>query len=198
MQGGVAFAAVARHCRILRHCQGCRRGGRLSCGDGALSAPRTGRCWVSSASGARPDQRTADPRGPSISRAAPPRPNVIDTFRRACAAHPHKSTAAQRNSSSARSTSTAVGRSPAGSRQSRRITCQDWTERVGFFAGQARAHVDVTRRKWSAAMGGRTFTACVGRAPRREPNMPSKCVGGVGGDRTRCVDDTHDGQHRTR
>jgi hypothetical protein len=34
----------------------------------ALSAPRTGRCWVSPGSGARPDRRTADPRGPSISR----------------------------------------------------------------------------------------------------------------------------------
>jgi hypothetical protein len=164
----------------------------------ALSAPRTGRCWVSSASGARPDQRTADPRGPSISRAAPPRPNVIDTFGRACAAHPHKSTAAQRNSSSARSTSTAIGRSPAGSQQSRRMTCQDWTERVGFFAGPARAHVDVTRRKWPAAMGWKDVHGLRGTRARREPNMPSKMCWRGGGDRTWCVDDTHDGQHRPR
>ena len=39
--------------------------------------------------------------------------------------HPPKSTAAQRNSSVDHSTSTAVGGSPAGSQQSRRITCQD-------------------------------------------------------------------------
>ena len=114
-----------------------------------------------------------------------------------CRAPSQSSTVVQQNSLGPAAPQPFSG-SPAGSQKSPRIMRQDWTKRVRF---SCRASASPRRRDPPEVVGSDGWKDIDGlRGTRSQPRAEYAWLMGWrgGGDRTRGVDDTHDGQHRTR